>query len=434
MNIDKKLYGLFQLKASIVVYIILISVQFASAQNWPQWRGPWGTGSVPSGNPPVEWSEQKNIKWKSPLSGTGYSTPAVWENDIFVTAAIEEDGENSPVKFVVMALDRNTGNVKWERLAREEVPHQVKHELGAWAAASPITDGKFVYAFFGSRGLYCYTIEGDLVWEKDFGDMTIRQDMGEGSSPALYKDRLIVVWDHQGPSFVVTLDAATGEEIWRKNRNEPSGWMTPLIVENNGKVHAIVAGENRVISYDISNGDTLWEADGTNNNTATPVTANGIVYIFSGKRNSAALHAVSLDDAEGMINGSSAILWSYEWKRPNVTSPMLLDGLIYFLREDQGFLNCVNAGTGQEHYSNQRLEGIRNNFASPVGVDDRLILLSRDGVTLVVSNSPEYKVLAKNTLNDNFDASAVIVGDELYLRGHKYLYCIAEDSSGKDSK
>jgi len=169
-----------------------------SMHYWPQWRGPSGTGSVPSGNPPIKWSETSNIRWKIPLPGVGHGTPVIWGNHIFVTAAVPPNGSKigkippGPVKFVVMAMDRTDGTVRWERVVCEEVPHEKGNIDNSWASASPIVDGEHVYAFFGSRGLYCLTLDGDPVWEKDIGDMKTRAGHGEASSPALYQNRLVV--------------------------------------------------------------------------------------------------------------------------------------------------------------------------------------------------------------------------------------------------
>ncbi|MFC1555943.1 PQQ-binding-like beta-propeller repeat protein [candidate division KSB1 bacterium] len=404
-------------------------------KNWPQWRGPNNTGTALAGNPPIEWSEQQNIKWKTRIPGTGYSTPAIWGDNIFVTSSVSNEvGSASrmsvtytkPVKFMVMAVDRATGKINWEHIAREEVPHEGQHSTTNWAAPSPITDGERVYASFGSRGLYCYTIDGKLLWEKDFGNMRIRMQFGEGCSPALYKDRLIVNWDHEGQSFIVALDAATGEEVWRKNRDESTTWMTPLIVEDSGKVHVIISATNSIVSYDISNGEVIWEDEGlTANVIPTPVTADGIIYVTSGYRGSA-LRAIRLSEAKGNITGTSAILWSYNQDTPYTPSPLLQGGLLYFLKSNRGILTCLDVATGKPHYANQRLDGIKDAYASPAGVGDRVYLLSRDGASIVLQNSSEYKVLAQNSLNDNFDASPVIVGDELYLRGHQYLYRVSK--------
>jgi outer membrane protein assembly factor BamB len=419
---------------TVVVCVFLLSVHTVSAQNWPQWRGPLATGAALSGNPPIEWSEQQNIRWKTRLSGTGHSTPAIWENHIFITAAQTTEDDvvtsgiataNKPVKFLLIAVDRRTGKVKWERLAREEIPHQPRNRMGAWATASPTTDGERVYAFFGSRGLYCYTFEGKLIWEKDFGDMDTGGDMGEGASPVLYKDKLIVNWDHFGEDFIAALEAATGREIWRKKRDERVSWTTPLIIEDAGRTHVITVAETWIQSYDITNGEIIWQTEGTRyGNISTPVAADGIVYVGSGLQEGR-IQAVRLNGAEGNISGSSSILWSFDKFYPYVPSPFLMGGLLYFTKDRVGFLTCLDAATGQVHYSNTRLNGIRHIFASPSGVRDRVYFLGRDGVTVVIRHGPEFEVLSENTLDDEFDGSPVIVGDEIYLRGHQYLYCIS---------
>jgi outer membrane protein assembly factor BamB len=451
----------------------------ATAQNWPQWRGPHSTGAAPAGNPPVEWSEQQNIKWKTPLPGIGYSTPVVWNDIMYLTAAIPPEGSEAPaatqqrpqssgaqqqgarqqgaraqggargqgqragrsggsarrggggnatptgpVKFLVMAIDRSTGKILWEKQAREEAPHEGKHRSTTWATGSPITDGEHIWAFFGSRGLFCYDLAGNLQWEKDFGDMQIRNAFGEGTTPRLYKNRLVVNWDHEGQSYIVVLGAKTGNEIWKKDRDERTTWMTPLVVEVAGKPQAITAGKNKIIAYDLENGVIIWEAEGlTDNAIPSPMEADGVVYLTSGYRGNA-MRAIRLSEAKGKVTGPPALLWSYDQDTPYVPSPLLLNGLMYFLKGNNGILTCLDVATGQPLYSNQRLEGISSMYASPTGVEDRVYLLSRDGVTMVVKHGSEFNVLATNTLDDNFDASPVIIGNEIYLRGHESLYCI----------
>jgi outer membrane protein assembly factor BamB len=422
------------LVAAIACSVLFMSVECVLAQNWNQWRGPLGTGAAPEGNPPVEWSEQHNIRWKTPLPGPGFSTPAVWGNAIYLTAAITAEvvtpsrmsvKYTEPIKFVVVAIDRVSGKIKWERLAREEVPHEGMHPTGSWAANSPCTDGERVYAFFGSRGLYCYSAGGDLLWEKDFGDMSIKMEFGEGSSPALYKDRLIINWDHEGQSFITALDTVTGEEIWRKNRDEITSWATPLVVEVAGQPQVIQCATDHVRSYNMADGEVIWEDDGlTVNAIPTPVAADGVVYVTSGFRGNA-LRAIRLAGANGDISGSSAILWSYDMDTPYTPSPLLLGDSLYFLKSNNGILTCLDITTGKPHYSNQRLDGISGVYSSPVGVQDRVYVLGRDGVTLTLRHGPEFNVMTTNTLDDTFDASPVIVGDEIYLRGYHSLYCIA---------
>ena len=397
---------------------------------WPQWRGPLGTGSIPSGNPPVEWSEDSNIRWKTPLPGTGYGTPVVWGNDIFVTAAVNPDGNDpgkipsGPVTFMLMAVDRTSGTVRWEREVCEAMPHEKFHQENSWTASSPVVDGERVYTFVGSHGLYCFSIDGDLLWEKDFGDMTTRNAFGEGASPALYGNRLVVPWDHEEQSFIVTLDATTGDEIWRMDRDEGTTWMTPIVVDVAGKPQVITTGTNKVRSYDLASGDLVWEDDGlTELAVPTSIASDGIVYVTSGFRG-AAMRAIRLAGARGNLSGTPAVLWSYDQDTPYVPSPVLLDGLLYFNKVNNGTLTCIDVATGKPLYANQKLEGIKELYASPIGVRDRVYVMSRDGVTIVIKHGAEFTVLATNTLDDNFEASPVAVGDVLYLRGHNNLYCI----------
>jgi outer membrane protein assembly factor BamB len=419
---------------AIFACFITGNVPLAAAQNWPQWRGPLGTGAAMSGNPPIEWGEEKNVRWKIRLTGAGKSTPAVWGNHIFITAAqttaddVIKNGivtATKPVRFLVIALDRETGKVLWERLAREEIPHQTRNDMGAWATASPITDGERVYAFFGSRGFYCYDFEGKRIWEKDFGDMDTGGDMGEGASPVLYKDMLIVNWDHYGEDFIAALEAPTGREIWRKKRDERISWTTPLVIEGGGRLQVITVAEKWIKSYDITNGDEIWQIEGVRyNNISTPVAADGIVYVGSGLQEGW-IKAIRLDGAKGNITGTSSVLWTFEKFYPYVPSPFIMGELLYFTKDRVGFLTCLDAATGKVHYQNSRLEGIRHIFASPSGVKDRIYFLGQNGVTIVIRHGPEFQVLAKNTLDDEFDASPVIVCDEIYLRGDHYLYRIS---------
>jgi outer membrane protein assembly factor BamB len=196
---------------------------------WPQWRGPYATGVSKTADPPVEWSETKNVRWKVELPGRGSASPVVWGDKVFVLTAIPAGATGAAShlpkgavqprdvhQFVVMALDRRTGKVLWQRTAREARPHEGSHQdNGTWASSSAITDGQRVFAYFESEGLYAYDMDGTLLWDKDLGDKTMRNEFGEGSTPVLHGNRIVIVWDHQGPSFVVALDKTTGQEAWR---------------------------------------------------------------------------------------------------------------------------------------------------------------------------------------------------------------------------
>jgi len=411
---------------------------------WPQWRGPLATGEAPYGDPPVRWDEETNIRWKVPIEGMSYATPVVWGDRIFVLTAVTTDKRGTDrsdrirgafdtfrirtaLRFDILALHRKDGGILWRRTARVEAPHEGIHEDGSWASCSPVTDGEYVIAFFGSHGFYCYDMDGNLLWEKDFGDMRIRYQYGESSSSVLHDGKLIVPWDHEGRSFLAVLDVSTGKEIWRVNRNDGTSWSTPLVIEHEGKTQVITTAIGRVRSYDLSSGVQLWETrDMTAGPIPSPAAADGIVYLMGGYIESI-LQAISLSKARGNTASSNAIVWEYDRDTPYVSSPLVYGGNLYFIKHYRNMLSCLNARTGEPHYERHRLNGISDVYASPAAARGRVYVAGRNGVTLVIRHGPRYEVLAKNVLDDRFDASPVIVGRELFLRGHRYLYCIAHD-------
>jgi outer membrane protein assembly factor BamB len=290
-----------------------------------------------------------------------------------------------------------------------------------------VTDGKNVYAFFGSRGIFCFDLEGNKKWEKDLGDQQTRNSFGEGSSPALHGDTLVIPWDHEGDDFVVALDKNSGKELWRKTRDEPTGWSTPLIVTQDGKTQAIVNATQRIRSYDLATGDVLWECGGmTTNAIPTPVTGHGMVYVLSGFRG-AALVAIKLAGAKGDITGTDQIAWKHDRGTPYVPSPLLSDKRLYFFSGNNGTLSCFDAITGKPHYEQERIGDLLGGvYASPTAANGVVYLVGRDGKTVVIKDADKVEQVASNKLDDRFDASAAIVGNEIFLRGHEHLYCIAE--------
>jgi outer membrane protein assembly factor BamB len=411
----------------------------AGERFWPQWRGPEATGASKQADPPIEWSETSNIRWKVEIPGRGSASPVIWGDRIFLLTAVPQDvpgeGAHEPLggvepraahRFTILALDRRTGRVVWEQVAKEETPHEGAHrEHGTWASSSAVTDGERVFASFESHGVYAYDMDGKLLWQKDLGDKQMRNEFGEGSTPALYNNRLVLVWDHQGDSFIVALDALTGKELWRRERDEIDSWATPLIVEHNGRAQVVTSAMNRVRSYDLETGDEVWESDGTTMNPIpSPVSAEGMVFVTAGFRGSD-LKAIRLADAKGDITGSGALAWTLDRDTPYVPSPLLYDGVLYLLKSNSGILSAFDAQSGKPHYQLQRLEDVPEVFASPVGAGGRVYIPGRDGKTMVIRHGPTFEVLATNTLEDGFDASPAVVDKEIYLRGHRYLYCIA---------
>ncbi|MEE8584879.1 MAG: PQQ-binding-like beta-propeller repeat protein [Acidobacteriota bacterium] len=437
----------FVLVIALGATLCCLPAQPASGQDgqyWPQWRGPLGTGVAPDADPPVEWSESKNIRWKLALPGKGHSTPIIWGDRVFITAAVPYGSpleprydrapgahDSQPIthhhEFVALAVSRRDGKILWQRTLHKELPHEGGHYTGSLASNSPVTDGQHLFAFFGSRGLYCLDLDGRLVWERDLGEMQTLHAHGEGSSPALYKDTLVVNWDHEGQSFVVAFDKRTGKQRWKAARDEVTSWAAPIVVEHEGKPQVIVSGTNRLRGYDLATGRVIWECAGLSRNVvASPVAAQGMVYAAS-SYDKRALLAIRLKGAQGDITGTSQVVWTRNQRTPYVPSPLLYEGWLYFLRHYQGILSRLNAKTGEEPTGPFRLAGIRNVYASPVGAAGRVYITGLDGTTLVLSHGDVPEVLALNRLNDSFSASAAVVERELYLRGQQYLYCIAEN-------
>jgi outer membrane protein assembly factor BamB len=411
--------------------------------NWPHWRGPLANGTAPRGNPPIHWDEKTSIRWKAAIPGRGTSTPIVWGDQVFLLTAIDT-GRNAAsadlpkpdprfekktkppttyYQFVVLSLDRGTGKVRWQRVAREQVPHEGHHPTHCYAAGSPTTDGRYLYVSFGSAGLYCYDLDGNPKWQRDLGRMATRLGWGEAVTPVIHGDTLIANWDQEAGSFVIALDARTGQTRWQKPREEVTSWATPLVVEHAGRTQVIVPATKRVRSYDLTTGEVLWQCGGqTVNVIPSPVRRDGFVVCMSGYQGSAAL-ALPLD-ATGDITDTDKVLWKYGKGTPYVPSPLLYGDRLYFTQSNAATLTCLDVKTGRPIFERERLPGLRSLYASPVGAAGRIYISDLDGTTLVLQPGDKVDVLATNRLDDPIEASPVVVGKQLLLRGEKYLYCI----------
>lgn len=439
---------------------VFVQAQAPDQAHWPQWRGPFFNGMA-RGDAPTVWSDINNIKWKADIPGRGHSTPVIWGDKIFLTTAIptgkpapappatdaaqpasgtqqsgqgggqqargRESGPQPEQRFEVLCLDRKTGKILWQRTARVAVPHEGYHRAyGSFASNSPVTDGKYVYVSFGSRGIYCYDVNGKLIWEKDLGvQMRIRLGFGEGTAPLLIGDRLILVFDQEVDSFIVCLDRRTGKELWRVPRDERSSWSTPLAIEHAGRKQVVVTGATRVRSYDPETGKVIWESAGLGANTIpVPVYQSPFVFVMSGFRDPR-LMAIKLGK-EGDLTGSDSIVWSHTRGLAYTTSPVLHDNKLYVVT-DNGMITAFNATTGEPHYAQVRLPKAYNLKASPVGANGKLYLATEDGDVVVLRMGEKFEVIATNTLQDQmFIATPVIAAGELFLRGQNKLFCISE--------
>ena len=400
------------------------------AHQWGHWRGPTGNGTSTTADPPVHWNEKKNVKWKVAIPGKGSSSPVVWKDKIFVTSAVGPAGEagnpRSRQKFTLFCVDRENGNVLWEKVAATTVPHEGHHDQNTFASASPMTDGERVFAYFGSRGLFAYDMGGELLWSyTDFGKMTTRNGFGEGSSPTLHGDTIIVPWDHEGPSKLVAINAATGKVKWETPRDEPTSWDTPLVVTHKGKKQIVTSGQNFAMGYDFDSGKEIWRCPGqTQRPVASAVSADGIVYVGSGFRG-AYLGAFKLG-ATGNLKGTDAVLWTKNDQTPDIPSLLLSNGRLYYTARKSPILSCVDAKTGDMHFERERIDGLRELYASPIAAAGRIYVTGRDGNITVLKEGDALEVLATNKLNDHTDATPALVGKQIVIRGARHLYLIAK--------
>jgi outer membrane protein assembly factor BamB len=434
-----------------LILITLLAVVPVHAQdqrpedNWPMWRGPLGTGAAPYADPPVEWSEETNVRWKTALPGLGHSSPVVWGDRIFLTTAIPVGTalpprhsrapgahDNLPVthkqQFIVLAVNRSDGSIAWQQPVHEELPHEGWHQTASAASISPVTDGRHVIASFGSYGVYCLDVAGNEVWRKQLGKLQIKHGHGESSTPALHGDTVIVNWDQEKGSFIVALDKETGDEKWRKPRDEETSWSSPIVIEHEGRPQVVVSGTNRIRGYELETGRVLWECGGLSSNiVASPVYDDGMVFAGSSYE-SRALLAIRLKGALGDVTGTSHVAWSRNERTPYVPSPLLYEGGLYFLYHYQGVLSRVTAKSGEEPTGPFRLPEITDIYSSPVAAFGRLYITDREGTTLVMSSQENPSLLARNHLDDQFSASAALAGTDLFMRGEKSLYCLSDQA------
>lgn len=419
---------------------------------WPNFRGPTFNGTSPTATPPVSWDEDTHVQWKVEIPGSGNnSSPVVWGDRVFVLTAIPESSGDAepdprqaaprrggrrggrrrsaplvPTDFVTICYDRNSGEELWRQVAVSSTPHQATHPDHSFASASPCTDGQRLFAHFGSRGLYCYDLDGKLLWKRDdFGEMQTRNGFGEGSSPVLHGETLVVPWDHEGDSWVLALDARDGSTRWKAERDEPSNWVTPVVVTRDGRDIVITGGENHARAYDLETGEDLWQAAGfTSRPIASPVVHDDKV-LLSSARQGFYLSAMDINGS-GQLDSDDGIVWSTRSVAPDVPSLLLSGDRLYFMRGSTGVLNCWNAESGEPLYQPARLPDVSGVYASPVAADGKVIVVGRDGTSVVLRDTDEFEVLSVNRLDDRIDATPALAGDQIFLRGKKYLYCIGK--------
>ncbi|HKE56676.1 MAG TPA: PQQ-binding-like beta-propeller repeat protein, partial [Pyrinomonadaceae bacterium] len=416
----------------------------AGDAGWPQWRGPSGQGVSNEKNLPTEWTATKNIKWKTSIPGRGHSSPIVWGNRIFLTTAIEGDvvpgakavkhmigdqeflhpdsvGADHKHLFKVICIDRDSGKIAWEQTAFEGTPYDNRHRKSSFASSTPTTDGKYVYAFFGTEGLFAYDMSGKLKWKTDLGKLgTV--GMGTGTSPILYDNLVILQCDEENgaASFVVGIDKESGKEVWRSPRKVQVSWSTPLLVRTGNRAELVTSGSEFVISYDPASGKELWRHKGVESNAIpSPVASQTLVFVSAGFPAKVAM-AIKLGSTGDLAD---AVAWRYDKGTAYVPSPILYGDYLY-LTSDRGVLTCLDAKTGEVKYEGGRVPVPASFTASPVAVEGKILMTSEDGDTFVVKAGPKHEIIATNSVGEPVYASPAIADGHIFIRGERNLYCI----------
>ncbi len=478
--------------ASAVFAIVIISSAITSCSkkgNWPQFRGQESNMISTGINLPDTWGKDKNVKWTYKIKGTGWSSPVIWGDRVFISSAFPEkvkeqqqmpmgeppgegdkgrtgpgqnqrqegpgerpgqvpqQGHGRPMgpppqdtdttfkqdiyRWEVTCVDLNTGKEIWNRVAFKGHPKVGKNPMNTYASETPATDGKRIFAYFGMTGLFCYDMNGSLLWQKDLGSFGTQQGWGTGSSPVIYNGILYLQVDNEVNSYIVALDGATGDEIWRMARQEKTNYCTPVIWKNSLRTE-LVAGGKTVRSYDPKTGKILWELmAGGEQCIPSPVADRRHLYIGNegGQEKKALIYAVKAG-AEGDISlKAGETTGKYiEWSTPDAGtgsgSPLLYKGLIYNIG-GSGDITCINAADGKQLYR-QRINGTAAVWSSPWACKDKIFFCDEKGVTRVLKAGYKFEKLAENRLNDKFWASAAIGGENYVLRGVEMLYCIGK--------
>ena len=432
---------------SLALLVFLSLTTVGSAANWPQWRGPDGSGVSNEKNLPAEWSPSKNVKWKTPIAGRGHSSPIVWGKYVFVTTAVEGEavsgakaakhtiegkewvhpdsvGADRKHTFKVIALDRDSGKMLWEANAWEGTPYDNRHRKSSYAASTPATDGKMVYAFFGTEGLYAYDYKGKLAWKAQLGNLATL-GMGTAASPVVYENLVIVQCDEDNgdSSFIVALDKKTGKEAWRTPRTKIQvSWSTPLLVRTPKRAELIASGTEYVISYDPATGKELWRHKGLESNAIpSPVANSEMVYLVAGYPAKIAM-AIKLGGS-GDLTGTPNVPWKYAKGTAYVPSPILYGDYLY-LTTDRGILTAIDAKTGEVKYEGGRIPIPATFTASPVAFEGKILMTSEDGDTFIVKAGPKHEIVGTNSIGEAVYASPAIADGHIYIRGEKNLYSI----------
>jgi outer membrane protein assembly factor BamB len=447
----------------------------AADLTWPGFRGHDMTGVAMSAKLPDRWSTTENVKWAAAIAGNGWSSPIVWGDTVYVTSAIgtkpfkqptvgiygndyiaelKEQGlsneeimkramerdsetpeESAEIRYMLYALDARTGKVRWEREAIRMLPFRGRHRKNTYASETPFTDGERIYASFGQNvGLFCYSMDGKLLWKKQWPPQPIYLDFGTASSPVVHGGRVFLLHDNEKSSYITALDAQTGAEVWTTARAASgplnSSWMTPFVWKHALRTEIVTTGHGFAMSYDLD-GKELWRVGGMATPTGSPFASDGLVYVGTGSQGDANRPFLAIKPgASGDISlkpGTTSNEFVV-WMQPRVagyTPSALVHAGKAYLVHDTGILNVLDARSGKPIYR-ARVGGGGHTFsASPVGFGSRVLFVTEEGVSFVLDTGDTYQEVAKNDLGEMVLASPAIAGDALYIRTQSKLYKIA---------
>ena len=394
--------------------VAMVGVAGEGADYWPRWRGPSGQGLVQGTGYADTWSATENILWKTPVPGSGNSSPIVWGDRIFLTTAYEGGRRLSLVAF-----RRSDGSLLWERFAPEGRRESV-HRKNGNASATAVTDGEFVYVSFGARGLMAFDMEGELAWHQNFGPMSNYH--GTAGSPLLYRDRIILYQDQREGSFVAAFDKRTGSELWKTPRNASVGWGTPVAIRAGDHDEIIVSSQRRVQAYDPATGRELWQCGGNLFEVIpTPVVGHGMVFCSSGR---AGPTLAIRPGGSGDVTDSH-LVWSNPRGSPFVPSPILYGEYLYIVNDMASIATCFEASTGDVMWQGRLGVARREGFsASPVAVDGKVFFTNDNGETFVLRAGPEFELLHVNDIGERTLASPALVDGRWYVRTATNLIAI----------
>jgi outer membrane protein assembly factor BamB len=431
--------------APLLAAVALVHAAESAGPNWPGWRGGDGSGVSSESSLPVTWSPTTNVAWRTPIPGRAHSSPIVWGDRLFLTTAIEgaEIPNHTPLKhviegsewrspdatggnrrhtFQVIAVDAKAGGILWTRTAYEGPVYDDRHSRGSYAAPTPVTDGRRVYAYFGTEGLYAYAFDGTPVWNRQLGKVA-GLSVGVSTSPVLFNNLVIVQADEDNgdTSFITAVDAATGKDVWRVARPKmPISWATPLLTTAGGRPELITTTDTRIIAYDPATGRELWSDAGLESYAVpSPVVAGKLAIVSTGnpKKITIALRLGPL--AEGQARRA----WEYTKGSAYVVSPTAFEGLIY-ITSDGGILTCLDARTGAVVYEGGRPPVPSTFMASPVAYAGHLFMTSEEGDTFVIKTGKSHAVVRTNSVGEPVYASPALAGGTVYIRGLKHLFAI----------